>query len=133
MAKTDKDPKKQKAKSDSSIREAEKNKAYAKTKAKSDSLMRESERKKVFSKVQTKIADAQIKRGTGKESVFIGFDRVTGKPMEMPSAKQRLEMANNQMREARRDSIASVNLMPKGVRAAKPSPMPKPRKSTKKR
>jgi hypothetical protein len=112
MAKTDKDPKKQKATS--------------------DSLMRESERKKAFAKTQAKIANAQIKRGTGKESVFTGFDRVTGKPTEMPSAKQRLEMANNKMREARRDSIASVNLMPKGVRAAKPSPMPKPRKSTKK-
>jgi hypothetical protein len=108
MAKTDKDPKKQKATS--------------------DSLMRESERKKAFAKTQAKIANAQIKRGTGKESVFTGFDRVTGKP----TAKQRLEMANNKMREARRDSIASVNLMPKGVRAAKPSPMPKPRKSTKK-
>jgi hypothetical protein len=131
MAKIDKDPQKQKAKSDSSIREIERKKAYNKTKAKSDSLMRESERKKAFAKTQANLANAQIKRGVGKESVFMGIDR-NGKYESMPSAKDRLEMANNKMREAKRDSIASVNLMPKGVRAAKPSPMPKPRKSTRK-
>jgi hypothetical protein len=110
MAKIDKDPKKQKAKS--------------------DSLMRESERKKAFAKTQLKIANAQIKRGTGKEPKIIGYRN--GELRSTPTATERLKIGNDGMMEARRDSIASVNLRPKAIKAAKPSPMPKPRKSTRK-
>ena len=103
MAKTDKDPKKQKAQS--------------------DSLMRESERKKVFAKTQRNIANAQIKAGTGNQVRLLDLKGTT-----TPTAQKRLEIANKTMREAKRDSIASVNLKPKGIKAEKAAPMPKVRK-----
>lgn len=109
MAKTDKDPKKQKATS--------------------DSLMRESERKKAFAKTQIKIANAQIERGTGKEPKIIGYRN--GELRSTPTATERLKIGNNGMMEAKRDSIASVKLRPTGIKAAKAAPMPKVRKAKK--
>ena len=109
MAKTDKDPKKQKATS--------------------DSLMRESERKKAFAKTQAGIANAQIKRGTGEKTQILSYR--DGKIRSTPTASERLEIANKTMREAKRDSIASVKLRPTGIKAAKAAPMPKVRKAKK--
>lgn len=106
MAKTDKDPKKQKAKA--------------------DSLMRESERKKAFAKTQRNIANAQIKAGTGNKVRVIDLKGTT-----TPTAQKRLEIANKYMREAKRDSVASVNLQPKAMRAAVKPPMPKVRRAKK--
>jgi hypothetical protein len=106
MAKTDKDPKKQKAKA--------------------DSLMTESERKKAFAKTQINIANAQIKAGTGNQVRVVDLKGTT-----TPTAQKRLEMANKTMREAKRDSIASVNLRPKAMRAAVKPPMPKVRRAKK--
>ena len=108
MAKTDKDPKKQKAQS--------------------DSLMRESERKKAFAKTQAGIANAQIKRGTGEKTQILSY---RGSIRSTPTASERLEIANKSMREAKRDSIASVKLRPTGIKAAKATPMPKVRKAKK--
>ena len=108
MAKTDNDPKHQTATS--------------------DSLMRESERKKAFAKTQAGIANAQIKRGTGEKTQILSY---RGKIRSTPTASERLEIANKTMREAKRDSIASVKLRPTGIKAAKPAPMPKVRKAKK--
>ena len=108
MALFDKDPKKQKAQS--------------------DSLMRESERKKAFAKTQAKIANAQIKRGTGEKTQILSY---RGSIRSTPTASERLEIANKSMREAKRDSIASVKLRPTGIKAAKAAPMPKVRKPKK--
>ncbi len=97
-----------------------------KQQAQSDSLMRESERKKAFAKTQAKIANAQIKAGTGNNVRVLDLKGTT-----TPTAKERLGIAGNAMREAKRDSIASVKLRPTGIKAAKPKPMPKVRKPKK--
>jgi hypothetical protein len=98
-----------------------------KAQAQADSLMRESERKKAFANTQAKIANAQIKRGTGNQVRVVDLRGKT-----TPTASERLNIANSARQSAKRDSIASVNLRPKAIKAAKPSPMPKPRRSTKK-
>jgi hypothetical protein len=104
---------------------ADKNPKKAQTQA--DSLMRESERKKAFANTQAKIANAQIKRGTGNQVRVVSLSGKT-----TPTASERLNIANSARQSAKIDSIASVNLRPKAIKAAKPSAMPKPRRSTKK-
>ena len=101
-------------------------KSPKKQQANADSLMRESERKKAFAKTQAKIANAQIKAGTGNQVRVIDLKGTT-----TPTAKERLDKANKVRQEAKRDSIASVNARPKGIRATKPTPMPKVRKAKK--
>ena len=92
-------------------------------KAKADSLMNEAARKRVFSKTQSKIANAQIKRGTGEQVMVLDLRGTT-----TPVAKDRLKIAADKERSAMVDEYQARNLTG-ATRAKQPAKMPKPRKS----
>ena len=95
-------------------------------KAKADSLMNEAARKREFSKTQSKIANAQIKKGTGEQVRVINIKGET-----TPTAKERLKIASNKERSAMVDEYQAKKLT-SATRAKSPSSTPKPRISKQK-
>ena len=94
-------------------------------KAKADSLMNEAAKKRDFAKTQSKIANSQIKRGTGENVRVIDIKGTT-----TPTAKERLKIAANKERSAMVDEYQAKKLM-SGTKAKPASKMPSPRKAKK--
>jgi hypothetical protein len=92
-------------------------------KATADSLMNEAANKRAFSKTQSKIANAQIKRGTGEQVMVLDLRGTT-----TPTAKERLKIAADKERSAMVDEYQARKLTG-ATRAKQPAKMPKPRKS----
>lgn len=82
--------------------------AKAKELAKADSLMQNAAEKKSFYSTQEKIANAQLKRGTGDQVKVIDLKGTT-----TPTAKERLAKAQKILAEAKRDSTEAANIYKK--------------------
>jgi hypothetical protein len=79
--------------------------AKAKELAKADSLMQDADSKKSFYSQQEKIANAQLKRGTGDQVQVLDLKGTT-----TPTAKERLAKAQKKLAEAKRDSTEAANI-----------------------
>jgi hypothetical protein len=98
-------------------------KLYDGKKATADSLMNEAARKREFARTQSKIANAQIKRGTGEQVMVLDLKGNT-----TPTAKERLKIASNKEKSAMVDEY-QANKLTGAIRAKSPAKMPAPRKS----
>ena len=87
----------------SSIKVIASKKAAQEKGIKSDSLINESRRKKEFARVQEKIANAQIKRGTGNNVKLLDLKGTT-----TPTASKRLDIAKKIRQSAEKDSLNYV-------------------------
>lgn len=98
-------------------------KLYDGKKATADSLKNEAASKREFARTQSKIANAQIKRGTGEQVMVLDLKGNT-----TPTAKERLKIASNKEKSAMVDEY-QANKLTGAIRAKSPAKMPAPRKS----
>jgi hypothetical protein len=92
-------------------------------KATADSLKNEAASKREFARTQSKIANAQIKKGTGEKVRLLDL-----KGNVTPTAKERLKIASNYEKSAMVDEY-QANQLTGAIRAKSPKKMPSPRKA----
>jgi len=76
------------------------------TYAKADSLMKESDRKKSMATVQGRIGKAAISKGKGNQAKVLDLRGNTSL-----SGYERIKLSNNLNKSAKKDSLASVNMI----------------------
>lgn len=83
-----------------------------------DSLSKKSNEKKVFYGVQKNIAEKAMKKGDGDTPMGTVWEGVgVGIPKKIPSAKERLGMANEGLKSASKDSANAARYRSLAVKA----------------
>lgn len=85
-----------------------------------DSLSKKSNEKKAFYDVQKNIAEKAIEKGSGDAPMGTVWKGVgVGTPNKIPSAKERLEMANEGLKSASKDSANAAKYKSLALKAMK--------------